>query len=190
MIDPCHPDATSPALPPDAPPFVPARRFTPGRRVPISLVVIHTAEIDCSPGHARAVAQYFGGASAPQASAHYVVGPEEVIACVREEDTAWHAPGVNPRAVGVELTARAGWSAETWAAAPAAELLERAAVLVASVCRRHGVPVVRLDAAGVREGAAGICGHVDVSRAFKKSDHFDPGPRFPWEHFLDLVHAS
>ncbi len=39
-------------------------------------------------------------------------------------------------------------------------------------------------------GRRGITGHVDVSRAFELSDHWDPGPGFPVESFLDTVRAA
>ncbi len=214
MIDPVCPESTLPwltdtlptgapaVLPPDAraelvtlpeidaPSLLLARHFTVGRTSPVSLIVIHTAEVDCRVGAAAAVARYFAGPTAPQASAHYVVGPELVVQCVRESDTAWHAPGANPRAIGIELTARATWSAEQWAAPEVEAMLARAAGVVAGICRRHGVPLEHIEAEALRMGVSGIPGHVDVSQAFHKSDHFDPGPHFPWAHFLVLVRAS
>jgi N-acetyl-anhydromuramyl-L-alanine amidase AmpD len=195
MVDPCSPDVPSPALAdtlpaPAEPLWIQARHLTTGRRAAVQLVVIHTAEVDCRPGVALAVANYFANPPAPQASAHYVVGPEIVVQCVAERDTAWAAPGANPTGVHVELAARASWSAEQWLAPDVEAMLARAAQLVADICRRHGVPVVRLDVEGVRAGQSGLCGHVDASKAWKKSDHWDPGPGFPWARFLDLVKSS
>ena len=46
-----------------------------------------------------------------------------------------------------------------------------------------------LVAADLVAGRRGITGHVEVSRAFKRSDHWDPGPGFPIESFLDDVRA-
>lgn len=33
----------------------------------------------------------------------------------------------------------------------------------------------------------GILSHAQISRVFKKSDHFDPGPHFPFEEFVEKV---
>ena len=170
--------------------FIAAKNFTP---VPassprtISVIVIHTAETDVRPGAARAVASWFAGPSAPSASAHYVVGPDEVIACVRESDVAWAAPGANGVGVQVELTGRASMTAADWDSPPAQAALERLAVLVAQICRRHAIPVRRLSADDLLAGARGICGHVDASKAWEKSTHTDPGISWPWDGFLAMV---
>ena len=66
-------------------------------------------------------------------------------------------------------------------------MLERAAGLTADVCTRHHIPVRWLRAVGLRRHLPGITGHVEVSKAFGRSDHWDPGPDFPVERFLRLV---
>lgn len=33
----------------------------------------------------------------------------------------------------------------------------------------------------------GVCGHADISKAFGESDHWDPGPNFPYDVVLDLA---
>jgi N-acetyl-anhydromuramyl-L-alanine amidase AmpD len=35
-----------------------------------------------------------------------------------------------------------------------------------------------------------VTGHADVSVAFRKSDHWDPGPDFPWARFLRLARGG
>ena len=39
----------------------------------------------------------------------------------------------------------------------------------------------------LRSGRRGITSHANVSLAFRRSDHMDPGPNFPVERYLRLV---
>ena len=84
---------------------------------------------------------------------------------------------------------QASW--HEWADVFSTGMLERSAELVAGICHRHGIPCVRIEADEVRDGHAGVCGHVDVSKAFGKSDHWDPGPNFPWRwYMLRVMHYA
>lgn len=167
--------------------FLQARHYTPGRTEAVRLLVIHTTENPCAVGVARNVARWFGGDAAPQASAHYVVGPDEVIACVAEADTAWHAPPTNAYAIGIEHTCRAAFTSDDWASERAQAMLDRSAELVAELCAQHGVPIQYVDEAGLRAGVAGITTHAAVSRAFGQSEHWDPGGSWPMADYLARV---
>lgn len=65
--------------------------------------------------------------------------------------------------------------------------LNKGADVVADWCRRYGIPPVKLTASQVRAGQRGICGHAEVSGAWRETDHTDPGPNFPWDVFIELV---
>lgn len=174
-------------LPPEEVPWIRARNYTDARRGTMDIVVIHSTESGRGKGTARAVAGWFAGASAPRASAHYVVGDDEVLQCVLEEDVAWAAPGGNRTGIQIELCGRASQTADEWLRGP---MLGRAAALVAGICRRRGIPIVRLSPADLLAGRRGITGHVDVSRAFRESSHVDPGVNFVWEDFLEMVRRA
>jgi hypothetical protein len=47
-----------------------------------------------------------------------------------------------------------------------------------------------LSADDLLAGRRGLSGHAQVSAAFRKSDHWDPGPGFPVESFLDRVRRA
>jgi N-acetyl-anhydromuramyl-L-alanine amidase AmpD len=170
-------------------PFVESPNHTPttGRR--IDVVVIHTMEIAERADSAEAVARWFSRPEV-EVSAHYCVDADSTVQCVRERDIAWHARGGNERSIGVELAGRAGQGKAGWADAYSYAVLERAAALTADICARHAIPVRWLRAAALRNGARGVTGHVEVTRAFRKSDHWDPGPAFPVQHFLGLVRLA
>jgi peptidoglycan hydrolase-like protein with peptidoglycan-binding domain len=168
-------------------PFVQAKHFGKGRGARIDTVVLHTMEAAEKPETAERVAAWFGGPNAPVASAHYCVDADSIVQCVRESDTAFHAPGVNQRSIGVEHAGFAAQSAEDWADVYSETMLRRSASLVASVCGRYGIPIAYIDEAALKAGASGITTHAAVSRAFKKSTHTDPGPSFPLEHYLAMV---
>jgi N-acetyl-anhydromuramyl-L-alanine amidase AmpD len=145
------------------------------------LVVLHSVEGD---GPARAVAQWFAGPGSPQASAHYVVDADEAICCVAEGDTAWGAPGANEAGIHIEIVGWARWTEDEWRASG---VLPRVIDLVRDVCVRHDLPVEHVDAAGLHANGRGVTRHRDVSEAFRRSTHTDPGVGFPLAWVLEQV---
>jgi hypothetical protein len=178
-------------LPEHAPRFVRAKHFrawaSPTSRQ-ITHVVIHTAECSESPTGAEAVAAYFASIDRP-ASAHFCLDSDSAVQCVRLDDVAFAAPPLNDAGVHIELAGFARQSAEEWADAYSSAEVERLARLVGSLCRRFALPIVYVDAAGLKAGAKGITTHADVSNAFHQSDHQDPGPHFPMARLLEIAAA-
>jgi N-acetyl-anhydromuramyl-L-alanine amidase AmpD len=160
---------------------------TPSRTV--DLVVVHTMEVAERPDAAEACARWFQHPSA-EASAHYCVDADTVVQCVHEQDVAWHARGGNERSIGIELAGFAGRRAEDWSDPYSEAVLARAAALTAWICARYEIPAQWLRAEALRAGRRGLTGHGDVSAAFGKSDHWDPGPGFPVQRFLHLVRQA
>jgi N-acetyl-anhydromuramyl-L-alanine amidase AmpD len=176
-------------------PFIQSANFTKAGRTVANLIVIHTMEAPEKPGTARHVAEWFagkGGTPAPQASAHFCVDADEVIQCVRLDDVAWHAPGANRVGIGIEHAGFAAQTAADWDDDASRAILARSAKLCAELMRAAGVAPGRLTPDQVKAGKSGICGHIDVTNAFPESGHghTDPGPNFPWDHYLELVSAE
>lgn len=172
-------------------PFVQAPHYTPGRTEPVRAVVIHTMECGESALAAENAVGWVVGGSA--GSWHYGVDCDSVVQTVRERDTAWHARGGNAGTIGVEHAGRAGQSAADWADDFSVRMLrDVSAPLVADVCRRYGIPVVRLSAAEFGAGGSGLLGHADVtewarSQGDLRATHWDPGSSFPWGAYLGWV---
>lgn len=206
-------EALASTLPPPPPPppvtevlptpatFIAARYFGRGRKgATVNKVVIHTAETPEGEKTARGVGGWFASemrgkdGKVHEGSTHYGVDAKEIVGYVRESDTAYGAAGTNHDGIHIEHAGRANQTSEQWADAYSEAMLRRSAALVADLCRRHGIPIKRLSPSEVRSGAAGICGHSDVSKAFPdkagKHPHWDPGPNFPWAHYLQLVMAA
>lgn len=164
-------------------PFVRSPNFTPADGRAIDVIVIHTMEIGERVGAARICSRWFES-PASEVSAHYCVDAEEVIRCVDESDIAWHARGGNTTSIGIELAGMAGQGRRDWEDAYSEAVLERAAELVADIADRYEIPIRKVGPSGLRKELRGVTGHADVSEAFRKSDHWDPGPGFPWADFL------
>jgi N-acetyl-anhydromuramyl-L-alanine amidase AmpD len=170
-------------------PFVKSPNFTPATSRSIGVVVVHTMEIAERKDAAEICARWFAS-RVSRVSAHYCVDVDTVLQCVHEKDIAWHARGGNTGSIGVELAGFARQTAARWEDAYSSAVLGRASVLVADICRRRRIPVRWLAADDLVAGRRGITGHVEVSRAYRKSDHWDPGPGFPIERFLGLVRTA
>jgi N-acetyl-anhydromuramyl-L-alanine amidase AmpD len=167
--------------------FIQARNYTKGRSSPIDVLVIHTMEAPEKPDTAENVAKWFAGSTAPQASAHYCIDNNSIVQCVRDNDVAWHAPGANSNGLGFEHAGRASQHAADWSDAYSDAMLKISAGLVAEKCRDYGIPAVWLHEADLKAGRRGITGHAQVSAAFKRSTHTDPGTSFPIERYLGYV---
>jgi N-acetyl-anhydromuramyl-L-alanine amidase AmpD len=173
-------------------PFVQAKYFTPAHRTKIDVVVIHSMENQEKPESAEQVAAWFAGPTSPKASPHYCVDTNSIVGCVREQDVAWHAPGVNHNGIGIEHAGFARQTRADWLDPYSLAMLTLSAQLCAEICVRWSIPVVRLSSNELRgRTPRGICGHKDVSEAFPgkdpSKDHWDPGPGFPWDRYIAMV---
>lgn len=173
-------------------PFIQARFYTrvhPSKRA-IYRIVIHTMENDEKPlTAAENVAMWFAGPNSPKASPNYCVDRDSVVQNVRDMDIPWCAPGTNHDGLHIEHAGRARQTREEWLDAPSAEILLQSAKLVARLSRLYSIPVVYVGPEELKKGMRGISGHNDATLAFPGPGrtHWDPGPAFPWDLYLQMV---
>lgn len=154
-----------------------------GHRDPsrIRLIVMH----DTEGGTARGVASYFASRSA-RASTHWVVDQERAVRCLPDDVIPWGAPGANTDGIHIEQCGYAKWSRLQWYRHQAT--LKRSAWVAARTCVRYGIPARWLTDKQLRDGVSeGFVTHNQVSRVFRGSSHWDPGPNYPRTYFIRLV---
>lgn len=175
--------------------FIPARYAGPRRLATpqtLDVIVIHTAEITKHLGDARSVANWFHGPTSSEASTHYCVDSTEIVQCVPLGVVAWGAKGANRNGIHIEHAGFARQSDADWSDAYSSAMLHLSAELARSLADSYEIPIVKLSAADLLAGQRGFCGHADVSEAFEPHNpkrHWDPGPRFPWSHYMLLVES-
>jgi N-acetyl-anhydromuramyl-L-alanine amidase AmpD len=176
-------------------PFLQARWFTPvpkesPRRVRV--IVIHDMEAPETTLTAENIAKYFATTDT-KASAHICIDNNSVVQCVHDHDVAYAAPGCNTDGIQLELAGYGNQTRDQWLDAYGKQLLDQAANVTAQYCLKYDIPVLHLSNDGLLSKDKGIIGHYQASQVYKKSDHTDPGPNFPWDYFLDrvrLFHAA
>lgn len=168
-------------------PFKQARNYTKGRIKPVQLIVLHSMESPERVNTAENVAGYFAGSNAPMASAHYCVDADSIVQSVRLEDTAYHCKNANANGVGIEHAGYAKQTRNEWLDPYGKAMLELSAQLTAALCSRYNIPPRRAQFASKdnpRVVSPGICGHADVPN---HGSHWDPGPGFPMDYYLERV---
>lgn len=152
----------------------------------IRLLVIHTMEAPEKGTTAEAVAAYFQRGDRV-ASAHMCVDSDSMVECVVPAKVAYAAPGGNATGYHYELAGYARQSENEWADPYSVATLFRAAEHMARMARLLDIPIVFRDADDLVLGKSGITTHAQISKAFKKSTHTDPGAGFPINSFVQLV---
>lgn len=171
--------------------FLQAKHYHSGRVKPVRLVCIHAMQSAERLTTAEDTARMFATTDR-EASAHECIDADSVVGCVRDEDTAWAAPGANADGVHLELAGMSEQTAPQWEDAYSRRVLALAAKRAAVRCRRYGIPVRWLTVEQLRDGRSkGLTTHADVTAAWPgKGDHWDPGHGFPRDLFLTMVQAE
>jgi hypothetical protein len=171
--------------------FLQAANFTPTNGRQIDLIVVHDMEAPEGPTTAENVAQFFHnqtpGDKNGGSSAHQCFDSDSQVRCVQDRDVAWHAPGVNHNGIGYEHAGYARQTRAEWLDDFSRATLIISARQAALDCRKYGLPIVFVDAAGLNRGDRGITTHLEATRAFKPGGHTDPGPGFPMDLYLQWV---
>lgn len=81
------------------------------------------------------------------------------------------------------LAGKAAFTREQWLARP--KQLSKLAEVIAAYAKAYGLPMVKRNDVELVQGKWGVAGHADASRAWKESDHTDPGANFPYDVVLD-----
>lgn len=96
---------------------------------------------------------------------------------VNYADTCWAAPPFNQEADHLEICGFAKWTRTQWLAQKL--MLETVSKWIAWRCAVRKIPI-RYVHKPVK-GTSGVTGHVDVNSVYHDSNHWDPGPNFPWD---------
>lgn len=145
----------------------------------VTFVVVHTAEGIRKASDLKA---FFDRST--ESSAHAVADDKTLLDnLVPYDRAAWTLRNGNNASDNLELCGFANWSREEWLTRHQG-MLSFAAEWIGTRCRARGIPIRKLDPAGVRAGRSGVIGHVDYSKGTGDGDHWDPGPGFPWDVVL------
>jgi len=169
-------------------PFVAAKscRTVSGKRK-VRLIVIHSMEAPEKGDTAEEIAKFFQNPPKP-ASAHLCIDNNSIVQCVPDNCIAGAAPGANEDGIQLELAGYARQTEAEWLDEYGLQLLDKAASAAAQYCLKYDIPVRRLTNEELADRKCkGLVSHAQVSEVFKRSDHWDPGPGFPWKFFLENV---
>lgn len=169
-------------------PYVPARYIGANRGNP-TLIVIHTMEAPEKGSTAESCARYFANLTSKTASAHYCIDNDSIVQSVPDNRVAAAAPGANHNGLQFEHAGYAAQRADEWKDQYSIRMLFISAALCAAKCRQYNIPVVFVDANGLKNNQRGITTHAEVTRAFRRSTHTDPGASFPMGDYLSLVNT-
>lgn len=165
--------------------YTPAHYYE-GREKILRLIVTHTMEAPESPKTAENIAAYFASGNVV-ASAHACVDQDSVVVCLPPTATAFAAPGANADGYQIEHAGYASQDGAGWNDAESQSMLKLSAAHAREIALAAGIPLRHLTDDELAAGAAGFVGHDQVSRVYKRSDHWDPGANFPWSQYMSLV---
>jgi hypothetical protein len=89
--------------------------------------------------------------------------------------------GANKFTWSICIPGRAGQTRDEWLDSVSRRQIKGVARFIVDKGRDDGIPLVKLTPAQMVAGEKGYCGHIDVTNAWHQTNHWDPGPNFPWD---------
>lgn len=168
------------------------KKFTPAYRCRIDVIVIHTMESPHKKNTAEANAAWLAKDDTPKASAHYFVDFDgDIVQSVRDHHIAWGCPGLNSKGLHIEHAGFARFTRSEWLSGENFLMLQKSAKLASEKARKYNIPIKFHDADALKRGERGLAGHKQGTDAFSAgAGHWDPGPGWPWDVYLDLVRSA
>ncbi len=162
--------------------------------------VLHSLECDPKPGVARELSAPGGWLDNEGLAPHGMSDPTQRVRACSTRRYSGHVGGLaNPHVVGYEVAGRAAKSRAQWLDGGSQQAaLESDARLIAWDYVRDGWSrgeIRMLSGAQIRQNYAGgpavrgLMTHNDVSQFIGGTNHWDPGPGFPFDWFLDRVRS-
>lgn len=139
-------------------------------RKPIDIIVIHH---NATTNKDVAMATWLTSGSAGT-SAHYEITPTEIIGCVGENYTAYHAGNysINQRSIGLEHVNNTG--APSWTIAE--ETYHNSAKLIADIAYRYDIPIDSSHIIPHRQVSATACpGGIDMTKLIQLANLYKSG---------------
>lgn len=170
-------------------PFVQAKWAVKLTRRTVNLHVVHDMEAPEGPLTAENCARDFANRSKDNpGSAHKCIDTDSVVRCVHDKDQAAAAPGSNSNGLHYELCGYARQTPEEWLDGDSQRTMYQAAREIADDMHRYNNrPIFRTAADLIAGHLDGWTTHAQVSAAYRRSTHTDPGPGFPIDHFGGLI---
>jgi hypothetical protein len=166
-------------------------------------VVIHTAESSEGSRVEDVLINFMGaagnltvpGSNPPRVfGAAYTAIPDSAKGTYREAYDAarlgvYAQGGANKDSWSFCIPGRASQTRAEWLDGYSRECIRIAARYTVDKCRQDDIPLERKSWQQIAAGERGYCDHYTISLAFKKSDHTDVGPNFPWDVFAADIDA-
>jgi hypothetical protein len=115
------------------------------------------------------------------ASYHYVIDTDRVLPAVPDNVVSYSAPGANSDGIHFCIPGRAIQTREQWLDTVSRKAIRQLADTMVDRAAAAGIPLFRLTVAQIQAGRSGYCSHYDISLAYRRTNHTDPGPNFPWD---------
>ena len=155
---------------------------------PVRVGVFHDMEYPERPTAAEDIAKDFATRGPGQkSSAHVCVDSDSIVQCVHDRDVAYAAPGANEDGIHIEIPGYGRQTREEWLDPYGLKALRNGAIVAANYCLKYDLPVCHLTNTQLLNGEKGWVGHYQISEVYKKTDHTDPGPNFPWDTIMEMM---
>lgn len=169
----------------------PSRRGSTKTAGPNLWLVLHTSE----GGEGHTSAESLGSFMTTPATAtnvasyHAVFDTDRVIPCVPDNVVAYSAGGGNAQGIHGCFPGKAGQTREQWLDPISRAMINQCARWLCDKSIEWNIPITRITPAAMQNYQKGIADHYCVTLAFRKTDHTDVGPNFPWDVLASDINA-